>query len=192
MELSVSEVATLLGVSPRTVRARRARGELAGTKRGERWMVAREALPLSDAQRRSLQARADAVRATVDAALPGRLARTLGSEVRTLWDLDAFRLGVELTADLRASEAPGAADAALELELGLMALAEGVHVFDRGRKLAALDEARARVGRASARLLISGGSHDPSTAFVSRLEGQVGPAIAGYARWVSRLGKDRR
>ena len=54
MELTITEAATLLGRSPRTVRAQVARGELPGFKRGGQWVIRREALPLSEAQRAAL------------------------------------------------------------------------------------------------------------------------------------------
>ena len=53
MELSITEAATLLGRSARTVRAQVARGELPGFKRGGQWVIRKEALPLSEAQRRA-------------------------------------------------------------------------------------------------------------------------------------------
>ena len=58
MELTITEAATLLGRSPRTVRAQVARGELPGFKRGGQWVIRREALPLSEAQRAALQQKA--------------------------------------------------------------------------------------------------------------------------------------
>ena len=76
MELSVREAATLMGRSPRTVRAQLARGELPGVKRGGRWRVQRRHLPLTEDQRRALQTKADGIRQLVDDALPGRTATT--------------------------------------------------------------------------------------------------------------------
>lgn len=59
MMLTVTEAAQLLGQSPRTVRARLARGDLPGRKRGGRWIVPRDVLPLSEAEHRRIQAQAD-------------------------------------------------------------------------------------------------------------------------------------
>ena len=78
MELSAREVATILGVSPRTIRARMARGELPGSKRHGRWWVDRRHLPLTEQQRRNLQGKAESVRRAVEGALPSRLAGHAG------------------------------------------------------------------------------------------------------------------
>jgi len=64
MDLTIREVATLLGRSSRTVRAQVARGEIPGVKRGRRWLVPRHNLPLTEAQRRSLQAKAETLQKT--------------------------------------------------------------------------------------------------------------------------------
>lgn len=103
MDLSVREVATLLGRSGRTVRAQLTRGELAGVKRNGRWRVARHSLPLTEAQRRSLQSKADALRQAVEEALPSRMAATPGQRSRSVADLDAFRSGARLLAAVRTS-----------------------------------------------------------------------------------------
>ncbi|HEY2294032.1 MAG TPA: helix-turn-helix domain-containing protein [Thermoanaerobaculia bacterium] len=84
MDLSVREVATLLGRSSRTVRAQLARGELAGVKRNGRWRVARQSLPLTEAQRRSLQGKADALRQTVEDVFPSGRARDLAEADRAM------------------------------------------------------------------------------------------------------------
>jgi len=102
MKLSVKEAATILGCSARTVRGHLAQGRLPGVKRNGRWLVERRDLPLTDAQRRTLQAKAERVRRAVDDALPSRLARTHGDRARSLADLDAFRLGAELLAEVAA------------------------------------------------------------------------------------------
>ena len=101
MKLSVREAATILDRSSRTVRGQLARGELPGVKRHGRWYVDRRHLPLTESQRRTLQAKAGRIRQAVEEALPSRMARTSGDRSRSLVDLDAFRLGAELFAELR-------------------------------------------------------------------------------------------
>lgn len=78
MELNVREAATLMGRSPRTVRAQLARGDLPGVKRQGQWRLQRRHLPLTEDQRRALQARAEGIRQLVEEALPGRTAATSG------------------------------------------------------------------------------------------------------------------
>ena len=82
MELSIREAATLLHQSPRTVRDRAARGDLPAQKRDGHWVIRSEHLPLDARQQRAVQARADELRAALDAALPGRAAATPGGRVR--------------------------------------------------------------------------------------------------------------
>jgi excisionase family DNA binding protein len=72
MLLSVAEAAELLGLTPRAVRGRLARGELPGRKQGRRWVIPRRALPLDAAAHRALLDRADHVREAVERALPSR------------------------------------------------------------------------------------------------------------------------
>ena len=67
MELTLTQAATLVGVSPLTLRDRLARGDVPGAKRGGRWHVDSHGLPLSESQRRSMQARADEIRSVVEA-----------------------------------------------------------------------------------------------------------------------------
>lgn len=88
----------------RAIRAQLARGDLPAVKRGGRWRIERRHLPLTEPQRKALQARADTVRQAVEEALPSRLARTPGQKSRSLADLDAFRHGARLLAELRADD----------------------------------------------------------------------------------------
>lgn len=184
MLLTVREVATLLGKSPRTVRAQAERGELPALKRGGRWAIEGDQLPLSAPQKRSLQARAQAIRATVEAVLPGRDARTPGDRRRGLGDLDAFLL---LSEAIGLARAQSPAEVLAELEAAALALAEAVHLYERSAKLAALDRARMALGRADARLRLA--AVDLSDPLLVALTDRVIPAVGGYARWVSRLGR---
>lgn len=160
MELTVREVAALLGRSPRTVRAQVARGDIPAVKRGGQWRVARRSLPLTEAQRAALQTKADAIRQAVDDALPSRLARTAGDRRRSVADLDGFRLGVALLRTVRGAE-PDTVPEALrqrvtqDLEEALVALAVAVHIYDRDAKLAAIRRARELLGGVVGRLLVA-------------------------------------
>ena len=126
MELGVREVASLLGRSPRTIRSQVARGEIVAHKRGGRWRIPSE----GGAQRRALQARADEIRAEVDAALPSRVGAAAGQRRRSLADLDVFLLAEPVLRALREAAAAGGVfvgGAVAELEAALLDLAEGVH-----------------------------------------------------------------
>lgn len=199
MDLSVREVAALLGRSPRTVRAQLARGDLPGTKRNGRWRLERRHLPLTESQHRALQSKAETIRQAVEEVLPSRLAATPGSRSRSVVDLAAFRRGAEILAAVRAAggdEAPPPAllRVARLLEEALLALAEAVQHFDRDLKLAALNRCRALLARAVALLLLQGPlpPAEPVLGWVSALEAEVTPAVAGFARWAEGLKRGRR
>ncbi len=182
MKLTIRESAAILGCSPRTVRARIARGELPAVKHGGRWLLDRSDLPLTDSQRQTLQTRADAIRATVDAALPSRAALRHGDRRRSVVDLDPFRRGAALLAELRATpEAPSGA--APLLEDGLLALAEAHHLFAPPAKLAALRRARAALGRAVGVLGLHGEAWHPRLRVI---EDELLPHIAGLCRSAER------
>ncbi|HMV68939.1 MAG TPA: helix-turn-helix domain-containing protein [Myxococcota bacterium] len=182
MEITAREAAVLLGRSIRTVRDQAARGALPARKDGRDWKIRIEHLPLTESQRAALQARAAMVRDVVDQALPPRDAATPGETRRTLADLDAFR-SLKVLHD----ELSGQPAAATETEAALLALGEAVHHWDRDTKLAAVERARAAIGRAEVRLRLAG--VDPATPAFARLLSQVAPALAGYGRWVSTLGR---
>ena len=84
MELTAREVATLLDVRVRTVRARLNRGELRGRKVRGTWRIRRDHVPLTERQRIELQRKAEVVRQAVEAALPSRMAATSGDRRRRL------------------------------------------------------------------------------------------------------------
>lgn len=199
MELSVREVAVLSGTSSRTIRARMARGELPAVKRNGRWKIDRRHLPLTEAQHRHLQAKAEGVRQSLEAVLPPRLAATAGQRSRSLVDLDSFRRGSELLAELRSSGSqhfPTAVLARVErrLESALLALAEASAHYDRQLKLDALNRSRSSLAQALALLLIAAGSNPPEVPrrWALVLETEVLPAVAGFARWVEGLGRRRQ
>jgi len=197
MEISVREAATLLGRSRRTVRAQLARGDLAGRKRQGRWRVDRRHLPLTEAQHQALQRKADDVRQAVEAALPSRLSRDGGDRSRSVLDLDAFRIGAEVLGEVR-KDGSGLAEErqariAAALEQGLLALTEATLHFDRGRKQEALHRCRGHLAEALGLLLLAPGSApgQPVAEWSRRLEKEMAPALAGFARWVDRL-RERR
>ncbi len=199
MRLTTREAATIMGRSRRTVRAQVARGDLPGVKRNGQWTIERRHLPLTEAQRRKLQRKASGLRRAVDEALPPRLARALGDSSRSLADLAAFRLGLDLAAEIRSSEAGAIPDAARHevlqlLEHSLLAVAEAAHQYDCELKLEALNRARAGMARAAARLLFESGGEpaEPVAAWLAALEGEVLGAVAGYARWADKLKERRR
>lgn len=198
MHLTVAEAATVLGCSPRAVRARLSRGELKGVKQDGQWRIPRGDLPLSEDQHRALQARADTIRAMVEEVLPPQLAHRRGDQRRSFADLAAFRAGRSALAELRTlatAEAPmaGVMAAADHLERGLVLLGRAWPVFDGGARLARLDEARAEIGAAIAVLLLP---NPASTSAAARcalaLEEAVLPPLAGMCRAAERRGDDDR
>ena len=194
MELSVREAATLLECSPRTLRARLARGDLPGKKRGGRWKVHRRDLPLTETQRRRLQGKAERVRGAVEDVLPSRLASSSGERRRSLVDLDAFRFGAALLRKIQAANAEPLEGtrrerAVAHLEEALLAISEAAQCFNRSAKLDAIERGRSGFARALALLLLDAEPplDDPLHGWVQSLETEVLPSVAGFARWAERL-----
>lgn len=194
MELSVREAATLMGRSPRTVRAQVARGELPGVKRNGQWKIQRRHLPLTEAQHQALQDKAQTIRDAVETALPSRLARHAADRTKSILDLDAFRAGVSVLQRMRACSDTTLSDdtrrrVGERIEGALLALSEAVLQFDRQVKLDALHRSRARVAHAIAFLLMDSEipPREPVLGWVCQLENEVAAGIGGLARWVDRL-----
>ena len=196
MDLSVQEAATLLGISARTVRARLLRGDLPGIKRGRDWKVDRSRLPLTDAQRERLQARAAEIRQSVEEALPPTHPRTPGDRHYSVADLQPFRVGMAVRERLTDPTLPlpdSIRTTALhELAEALVELAECHHQYSLERKMEPLQRARGRIARVAARLLLC-----PKDAGIRKLcatlEGELLPMLGGLSRSVEdRRGDSRR
>lgn len=180
MLLSAAEAAQLLRQSERTVRARLARGELPGRKQGGRWLVPREALPLPAAEHDRIRARADAIRATVDAALPSRLGER---RRRSAVDEPAFRAAHALAAGLRAADQDSA-----PVELALADLTIGLHEWHPDGKRAAFLRARAGFSRAFVAIATQTGLPPtaPHAGWLAQIEDAILPALAGLLKQAER------
>lgn len=195
MLLSVNEAATLLGCSRRAVRARLVRGDLKGQKDGGQWRVVRDSLPMSAEQHRALQTRANDIREMVEGVLPAPSARTPGDRTRTLGDLAAFAQGAKVLRALRQPPAegvpsPSSTAAAVHLEAALVALGRAWPIFHPPTRLRLLDEARSSVGAAMAILLLDEGAQEREPTWVTTLEQQMLPPLAGMCRAAERRGDD--
>ncbi|MCC7011182.1 MAG: helix-turn-helix domain-containing protein [Planctomycetes bacterium] len=200
MDLSLREAAALLGRNPRTLRAQLARGEIAGRKSGKHWLVPRHSLPLTEAQRRTLQVRADELRAAVDEALPSRTATDRGPRRRSVADLDCFRAAQRVLRDMRA-QAPGDASATSDLarareqvEAGLLHLSEASHLYHPRLKLRATRHAHSAFARAVGLLFleVDAAPAPPRLAWIVALESEVLPAVGGLMRWSERSSRRPR
>lgn len=69
MTITISEAATLLGKSKRQIRYMIQQGKLKAEKAGKEWLINREHLPLSEAQLKSLERKAQQVRSVIDDAI---------------------------------------------------------------------------------------------------------------------------
>lgn len=177
MELSVEEAAGLLRITPRAVRKRLEKGELPGKKRNGRWRIAREALPLDDVERARVTARAAAVRAAVEDALPSHLGKDR-SKHRSLVDLDAWRFAHALRQ--RVTGTPAAAC----LDQALSEIAEAWVVWDPGAQRVLWDRARRACSRALNVLLVEQALPPPAAiaAVAADIERLLIPAINGCLR----------
>jgi hypothetical protein len=151
MELSITEAATLLVRSVRTVRAQVVRGELPGFKRSGQWVIRKEALPLSEAQRAALQQKAETLRGALEDALPRRLAQRGGQTRRGLADLDAFTRCAALLLAVHAASPEDAPGGPLErarrlLERAAPFVAEASAQFGPGRPAAGAAQGAGHLG----------------------------------------------
>ena len=196
MKLSVKEAATIMGCRPRTLRSQLARGDLPGVKRAGHWTIELRHLPLTEAQRASLDDKADDVRMTVESALRTRKARLSGTRSRSVADLDAFRLGAEVLRALRDADSEQLTEATRQqahdsLEKSLLALTEVSLHFDRRTKREALGRCRSQLAQALGLLLLAD-STEAVSEWIRQLEDGMVPAVVGLARWIDRLRENRR
>jgi len=189
MDLTIREAAALVGRSPRAIRQWIASGRLEARRSGRAWVVRVEHLPLTDAQRARVTARAETARSIVDGCMPSRAATTHARRRRSVLDLDAFRAArgaVEALAK-EASAVHAARDLRRAVALASRAvlfLAQGVHEFDPLRKAARLNAARCRF--ASSVALVHAADSAPTTMVLRALESieqEVMPLIGGLLRW---------
>ena len=185
MDLTIHEVATLLGLTDRAIRARIRAGTLAAVKRGGRWLVPRRAIPLNDAEQRALQHRAELMREAVERALPSRATDRLETRHRSLEDVEAFRA---LRETHRAASAAGAPPAVVDALRGACgALSRGHHLFAPREKALHLDAARCTVASLVADLLMESPESPTSASLAMRLEREVLPKLGRLARRAESL-----
>lgn len=186
MDLTVTEAATLLGLTPRAVRARLVRGELKGRKHGGQWKVRKTDLPQTPAELAETQARVTDLRDALEAGIPAAVKKKLGAI--PLDALEAFDLGRAVLTELTSAAAPALDGARQSLEAGLISLAAGHHRFARKPKLEALRRSRDHVSEAIARLLLVVPGDPRAHDLATRLETEALPRLAGLIRWAERLG----
>jgi excisionase family DNA binding protein len=198
MDLSIREAAALVGRSPRAIRQWIASGRLPARKSGRSWLVRVEQLPLTDAQRARVGARADEARGVVEGCLPSRAAATRTRRRRSLLDLDAFRIARQAVRELEQAAGDLCAThdlrrAAAYAHRAVLRLGEGVHEFELPRKAARLNAARR--GLAHSVALIHAAQDVPHGALLSpleRIEQEVMPLIGGLLRWSRQAPRSRR
>lgn len=188
MDLSICEAAPLLGRSERAVRARIARGELPARRHGRTWRIPLATLPLTDAQRESLQHRSDAARRALDAVLPSAAAKDRRHAQRSVADLLPFARGVDLLRDLQRLE-PG--NQALgpcceRLRRALAEIAAGAVEYGPDHRVAALRSARADLGRVVGLLWCAAATDAALADLARRLEHDVIPPLGGLLRQTER------
>lgn len=182
MDLTIAEAAAQLGKSERAVRAQIQRGNLVAYKRGGRWLLPKHKLPLTAAEHSRLAAKVDQVRDAVERALPEpfRQARTTLSVNAVFVELQGLHgrlTGAPTTGEPIVTAATDA----------IQALAEAHFEFDKGRKLAALRRARARLSHACALLLLG-----EAASIGAEIEMSLMPKLGGLIRWAEGLEGTKR
>jgi len=183
MNLSLTQVAQLLGKTRRQVEYLIKTGRLPATKEGAHWVVADSDLPLSPGQRQARERKGAALHAVAEEVLGQAAPRTRYS----LRDLRAFQAGLATLADCRRL-LPAEHPALPLLRQALDDLAVGCHRFERRTKAEAYGRARDGASRAVCALFV-----DPPTGvepLLEALEQTLIPAISGLMRRADR-GADR-
>ena len=180
MQLSLSEVATVLGKSERQVRYLIKQGQVTAKKQKGRWVVQSEALPLSDPQRERLAARVDTAREAFERGLEPSVKASdrKGARSYSVKDLVAFQAGEAIFREL--VTAVGPADPARAALFSAMALlARGCHSFQPATKIARYVEAREAAATAVTHLMLSsGGAEGKLEPLALRIEQELIPKIA--------------
>ena len=180
MNLTIPQVAAMLGKSERQVRYLISKGELPARKDGGTWVIDDAALPRSDGQtaaqdRRQRQMR-DAVEDVLGVSAPER-------RRFSICDLRAFQVGLPL---LRRCEAElgGEHAATRALRAALRQLSLGCHHFERRDKAGAYRAAREAASEAAFELALSEAPAAP--ALLDLVEQDLLAAIAGLLRRMDR------
>lgn len=178
VELSLTQAAQLMGKTRRQLEYLIQTGRLDARKDHGRWRIDEAALPLSPEQRAAGARRAQALRDISTEVLNRAVPQTRYS----MRDLKAFQAALSLwhdSAPTLSSDHPARA----HLRTTLEQLAVGCHRFDRRHKAAAYSAAR-DAASLSACALLADGAVQPD--WVSRIEDQIIPAIAGLMRRTDR------
>ena len=180
MDISLRDAATLLGKSMRQVRYMVQQGKLKADKKGGRWVVRRDDLPLSAGQvARGLEDQAR-VKQVIETALG---ADAKPAKRYSVTDLRAFQTGRRLLADLRTKLGQDAAPARRMAE-ALALITCGCHTFHKRDKVGYFQRAREQVCYALAALLVS--EDDPERELAGRIEAELLPALGGTIRSAER------
>lgn len=191
MELSVTEAATWLSRSSRSVRASLKAGRLPGFKRGGRWVVPSQSLPLDETARRALHAKADHIRDAVESVLPSRGEVDRRRRRDSLADLKIMRAVHGLLDAARSADDTRGRDELVDaLGRAARCIARGHYDFDLDDKRDAFLAARRAVADAASALVIAPGRApggplpDPAAVWLATIEGEILPLIGGWLRWI--------
>jgi excisionase family DNA binding protein len=182
MQLSLQEVAQILGKTRRQVLYLIEQGRLPARKIGGRWAIERADLQIDeDIQQRASQKQAQFKAAIEEALTPGQNRRY------TLRDLKAVQVAMPIYREL-AGRGDGWHKAAEHLRHCLDQLALGCHRYDRQEKTAAYRAARDAASLAAMELLLHH-SEDPEDPLLAAIEQELMPAFAGLLRRSERRGR---
>jgi excisionase family DNA binding protein len=170
MNLSLAEAAQLLGKSERQLRYLIQKGELPARKKGNRWVLERQDLPLTEGQQHASEHKARRAR------------KTAKSGKRLSVDqLRVCEVGLPLFHELQ--EAVGIEHPAVPLlRESLMLLACGYYEYEGLEKGQYYSQAREQASRAAMALLLE--DREPRRDFLERFEVDLIPAIGGLIRKV--------
>ncbi len=185
MELSLSEAADLLGKSVRQLRYAIKKNELPARKKGGRWVIDSEVLPLSNAQRTAAAMRLKNLQDAADEAI-SPVGRSVGKVKKgryySVRDLRAYKSGIIIYKEtsLRLGEEHPASRL---LEDSLTALCRGCHEYQPNNKSLHYNEARKAAASAVIQLLIKNGADESMRIeFADRIEQDYIPFLSSLVR----------
>ena len=173
MDLSIAEVAVILGLSARQVRNLVKDGKIEARKVGGQWVVAEEKVPRGDRQRHQQAARAGELKEVVEQSLSAHTAPRY-----TVRSLHAFTAAT--TASREARLLLGSHPAVDSLVACCLSLSRGAHAFRERPKLQSFAEARDHAADAVAWLYLEG---RPEAVLIGeQVEAEVLQGISGLIR----------
>lgn len=195
MEVSLNEAAVLMGKTPRQVRYLLQQAKITARKVDNVWVIDAESLPLNDAQKAAINARAEVVRESMSKAFEPLLQivkKGVSQQEYTVRSLNAFKIG-EVIYRVMVKELGPADEATRFLRRSLELMGQGYHSFYPDDKLEYYKAARESGASALMSMLLDGAPDDERRQEIAHhLEGDYLPSVSGLVRYSERNSRSRK